>query len=163
MEKSLEFLNLATINNLLATFPDTDIEFKEEVIKTIENLLDNIKTQPMIDEALYDISNIYQDIIKKLTLIKEEEEYLFFNFKRVVNLQGKVFSKIVENRDYTEILGILKRVNNILEKDRRVLLTYLLEEPKRMKDILKMMDINKMLGEINNILENMVKNKKEVS
>ncbi|MDM7273607.1 hypothetical protein [Sulfurihydrogenibium azorense] len=56
----------------------------------------------------------------------------------------------------------LNNAKNILEKDRRVLLTYLLEEPKRMKDILKMMDINKMLSDVNKILEDIVKNKKEV-
>lgn len=163
MEKNVEFLSFETVSILLATFPNSDGEFKREVVSTIDNLLNSLKNQPKANEIIYDISNIYENIVKKLISIKEEEEYLFFNFKRVVNIQGKVFSKILESKKHeSEILTSLNNAKNILEKDRRVLLTYLLEEPKRMKDILKMMDINKMLSDVNKILEDIVKNKKEV-
>jgi hypothetical protein len=68
--------------------------------------------------------------------------------------------QLIDGKKLEEKSEIVKKMINqadlIIKKDERVLLTYLLENPSNMRDILKLLDINKMLYNLNRKLEMLV-------
>lgn len=167
MSKNIDTINLQALSKMLQVFPSIESDVKEEYKNTIKDLINNIKEKNKDDEFLYDLTNLYEKIILQLDNIKSDEEYLFFNFKRVLNIQEYILIEIIENRSSLSanqpIKNLLNKVKLLIEKDNRVLLTYLLEEPKRMKNIIKMMNINKILNQINEKIENYIENRKVIN
>lgn len=167
MSKSTETVNLQALSKMLQLFPVVENDAKEEFKNTLQDLLYIIKEKNKDDEFLYDLTTLYEKLIINLHSIKSDEEYLFFNFKRILNLHEYILTEILENNEKIglnpTIKKLLEKVKLIIEKDNRVLLTYLLEEPKRMKNILKIMDINRLLNEINEKIEDYLQNKKVIN
>ncbi|HEV08825.1 MAG TPA: hypothetical protein ENO34_00315 [Sulfurihydrogenibium azorense] len=100
---------------------------------------------------------IYESIISKINSIDSFDNSLFYNFKKVLFIQEKVMLQLIDGKKLEEKSEIVKKMINqadlIIKKDERVLLTYLLENPSNMRDILKLLDINKMLYNLNRKLE----------
>lgn len=167
MSKNTDTVNLQALSKMLQIFPSIESNSKEEFKNTIYDLLHILKEKNKENEFLFDLTNLYEKVILHLYSIKSDEEYLFFNFKRILNIQEHILTEILESplitTSNTSIKNMLNKAKLIIEKDNRVLLTYLLEEPKRMKNILKIMDINKLLNEINEIIEDYIDNKRVVN
>ncbi|WP_297889366.1 hypothetical protein [Sulfurihydrogenibium sp.] len=167
MNKSVDTVNLQTLSKMLQVFPTVENDAKEEFKSTIEDLIYIIKEKNKDDNFLYELTTLYEQVMKNLHSLKSDEEFLFFNFKRILNIQENILTQILENNSQIElnstIKKLLERAKLIIEKDNRVLLTYLLEEPKRMKNILKIMDINRLLNDINEKIEDYIEGKKVVN
>ncbi|MGC9188774.1 MAG: hypothetical protein ACP5F0_05725 [Sulfurihydrogenibium sp.] len=151
----------ASLNRMLSTLPDLKINFdKENVKENLKNLLYSIKTNSTLIQTFQEMIEIYESIINKVNSIDSFDNSLFYNFKKVLFIQEKVMLQLIDGKKLEEKSEIVKKMINqadlIIKKDERVLLTYLLENPSNMRDILKLLDINKMLYNLNRKLEMLV-------
>ncbi|PMP77351.1 MAG: hypothetical protein C0178_02830 [Sulfurihydrogenibium sp.] len=148
----------ASLNRMLSTLPDLKINSdKENVKENLKNLLYSIKTNSTLIQTFQEMIEIYESIISKINSIDSFDNSLFYNFKKVLFIQEKVMLQLIDGKKLEEKSEIVKKMINqadlIIKKDERVLLTYLLENPSNMRDILKLLDINKMLYNLNRKLE----------
>ncbi|MGC9120692.1 MAG: hypothetical protein ACP5G3_04455 [Sulfurihydrogenibium sp.] len=148
----------ASLNRMLSTLPDLKINSdKEDLKENLKNLLYSIKTNSTLIQTFQEMIEIYESIINKINSIDSFDNSLFYNFKKVLFIQEKVMLQLIDGKKLEEKSEIVKKMINqadlIIKKDERVLLTYLLENPSNMRDILKLLDINKMLYNLNRKLE----------
>ncbi|MGC9006638.1 MAG: hypothetical protein ACP5JX_03590 [Sulfurihydrogenibium sp.] len=148
----------ASLNRMLSALPDLKINSdKENVKENLKKLLYSIKTNSTLIQTFQEMIEIYESIISKINSIDSFDNSLFYNFKKVLFIQEKVMLQLIDGKKLEEKSEIVKKMINqadlIIKKDERVLLTYLLENPSNMRDILKLLDINKMLYNLNRKLE----------
>ncbi|MGC9081433.1 hypothetical protein [Sulfurihydrogenibium sp.] len=148
----------ASLNRMLSALPDLKINSDKENLKeNLKNLLYSIKTNSTLIQTFQEMIEIYESIINKINSIDSFDNSLFYNFKKVLFIQEKVMLQLIDGKKLEEKSEIVKKMINqadlIIKKDERVLLTYLLENPSNMRDILKLLDINKMLYNLNRKLE----------
>jgi|GEM_PF-2694470 len=151
----MEMVKHQPVHNLYATLylihEIESIESLEEIIHKLNKIFSDINIEDMEDleesisemflKTLQDNILILQ-MVKDLNPEKEVVKQFLVNFKDLVkdyrNLIKQTFSK---NKNGFLLSKYLHQTEKTLHRNKRILLTYLLEDPKNLKEILKIQEI----------------------
>jgi hypothetical protein len=151
----MEMIRHQSVQNLYATLylihEIESIESLEEIIHKLNKIFSDINIEDMedLEESVSEMFlKILQDNILILQMVKDlnpEKEIVkqfLVNFKDLVkdyrNLIKQTFSK---NKDDFFLNKYLLQTEKTLYRNKRILLTYLLEDPKNLKEVLKIQEI----------------------
>lgn len=151
------FLNLRDFN---------DLKIVENEIFVIERRLDEILKGSQIKNKLKikfleNIKNKLNDILFYLEKIKEKEPVTyFFAFEKMTEILIKNINRFIEydfENSSKDIIEIVKKdyktLYKIKESSERVIITYLLEKPSNMKEVLALLNIKEIYI---SIMENII-------
>jgi hypothetical protein len=151
----MEMIRYKPVQNLYATLylihEIESIESLEEIIHKLNKIFSDINIDDMedLEESISEMFlKILQDnililqMVKDLNPEKEVVKQFLVNFKDLVkdyrNLIRQTFSK---NKDDFLLNKYLLQTEKTLHRNKRILLTYLLEDPKNLKEVLKIQEI----------------------
>jgi hypothetical protein len=151
----MEMIRHRPVQNLYATLylihEIESIESLEEIIHKLNKIFSDISIEDMedLEESISEMFlKILQDnililqMVKDLNPEKEVVKQFLVNFKDLVkdyrNLIKQTFSK---NKDDFLLNKYSFQTEKTLRRNKRILLTYLLEDPKNLKEVLKIQEI----------------------
>jgi hypothetical protein len=152
----MEMIRHQSVQNLYATLyliqEIESIESLEDVIHKLNKIFSGINIEDMEDleesisetflKILQDNIILILQMVKDLNPEKEIVKQFLVNFKDLVkdykNLIKQTFSK---NKDDFFLNKYLLQTEKTLYRNKRILLTYLLEDPKNLKEVLKIQEI----------------------